>query len=77
MNSRTMYVIALAVYLLFVIALIALMMLVSDESAKLMGMYMLSTGLMVATMILAIIFMRDSNSDRYREMFGDEEDRKE
>ena len=70
MNTRTMYVLAFSVYLAFVVALIVLMFFFNgDEGTQLMGMYALSSGLMVCTLILAVVFMRDKSSERYRELY--------
>jgi len=75
MNTRTMYAIAFTVYALFVAALIVtLFYFHGDEGMQLMAMYALSSGLMVSTLILAVVFMRDKTSDRYRELYMEGDD---
>ena len=74
MNTRTMYVLSFAVYLVFVIALIATLCFFDlEEDSKLMAMYVLSSGLMVCTLILAVVFMRSNASDRYRELYMEQD----
>ena len=74
MNARTMYVLSFTVYLVFVIALIATLCFFDlEEDSKLMAMYVLSSGLMVCTLILAVVFMRSNASDRYRELYMDQD----
>lgn len=74
MNTRTMYVLSFAVYLVFVIALIATLFFFDlEEDSRLMAMYVLSSGLMVCTLILAVVFMRSNASDRYRELYMEQD----
>jgi len=74
MNTRTMYVIAFTVYLVFVAALIASIFLLSgNEQSQLLAMSFLSSGLMVCTLILAVVFMRDKSSERYRELYMEQD----
>ena len=71
MNTRTMYAIAFTVYLVFVAALIASIFLLSgNEESQLLAM---SSGLMVCTLILAVVFMRDKSSERYRELYMEQD----
>ena len=74
MNTRTMYVIAFTVYVVFVAALIATIFLLSgNEQSQLLAMSLLSSGLMVCTLILAVVFMRDKSSERYRELYMEQD----
>ena len=74
MNTRTMYAIAFTVYLVFVAALIASIFLLSgNEGSQLLAMSLLSSGLMVCTLILAVVFMRDKSSERYRELYMEQD----
>ena len=74
MNTRTMYVIAFTVYVVFVAALIATIFLLSgNEQSQLLAMSLLSSGLMVCTLILAVAFMRDKSSERYRELYMEQD----
>ena len=36
-------------------------------------MSLLSSGLMVCTLILAVVFMRDKSSERYRELYMEQD----
>ncbi len=65
-----MYIIAFSVYMVFVAALIALYVFCQDNSeAMLMGMYLLSSGLMGATVILGIIFLKEKDRQAAIERF--------
>ncbi len=70
MSNRTMYIIAFSVYMVFVVALVALYYFYQNNSdAMLMGMYMLSSGLMGATVILGVIFLREKDRQAVIERF--------
>ena len=81
MNTRTMYAIAFTVYLVFVAALIASIFLLSgNEESQLLAIHFIATiagnqssGLMVCTLILAVVFMRDKSSERYRELYMEQD----
>ena len=75
MKTRTMYALALSVYLVFVVAIIlTLFYLNGNEDAQLLAIYSLSTGLLVCTLILALFFFRDRSSDRYSELYPEQDD---
>ncbi len=70
MSNRTMYIIAFSVYMVFVVALVALYYFYKNNSdAMLMGMYMLSSGLMGATVVLGVIFLREKDRQAVIERF--------
>lgn len=70
MKTRTMYIVAFGVYLLFLLAFAMLVMFYrGNEDAMVMGMSLLSSALMVVTLILAVIFMRRSPSERYEDRY--------
>ncbi len=70
MNNRTMYLIAFSVYMVFVVALVALYVFYQgNQEAQIMGMYFLSSGLMAVTMILAVIFLKEKDKQAIRERF--------
>lgn len=74
MKVRTMYVVAAGVYLLFLFVLILLIMVYrGNEDSMVMGMTLLSSSLMVVTLILAVIFMKRSPSERYEELYAKKE----
>lgn len=74
MKTRTMYVVATVVYLLFVMALVLVIMLYrNNEDTMIMGLTMLSSGLMVVTLILAVIFLKRTPSERYEELYAKKE----
>ncbi|MCQ2078564.1 MAG: hypothetical protein MJZ38_00680 [archaeon] len=74
MSNRVMYLLAFGVYLLFFAALVAdFMCFRNDEQTMVFGMYLLSTGLMAVTLILAALFLRRSPSERYQEMYAEKE----
>ena len=74
MRIRTMYVVAAGTYLLFVAALVLVIIFSRDQDSMLMGSAMLSSALMVVTLILAVIFMKNSPSERYKELYTKKED---
>ncbi len=74
MKTRTMYVVATGIYLLFVMALVLVVMLYrNNEDTMIMGLTMLSSALMVVTLILAVMFMKRSPSERYEELYTKKE----
>ncbi len=84
MSNRTMYIITFSVYLVFVIAFLAVYFLLKDDQdAQIMGMYILSSGLMGITVILGLIFLREKDKqyihERVETMLSEDDgwDRKE
>ncbi len=68
MSNRTMYLIAFSVYMVFVAALVALYVFYQgNQDSLIMGMYFLSSGLMGATIILAVIFLREKDKQAIRD----------
>ena len=73
MKTRSMILISAAVYSFFVICLIAVVIAYKDDINSLsLGLYVVVSGLTVSTLILAVLFVRKSPSERYEERFGDE-----
>ena len=77
MNSRGLYAIAIAVYLLFLGGLIASIYMVDDETMRLVAMSFLSTVLVTFTVLFAVFVSRGSASEKYREMYMQEEEDKD
>ncbi len=76
MKKRSMIVISAAVYAFFAVCFFAtLTVFRNDEEALSLAVYIIVSGLSVATVLLALCFVRESPSERYREMYG--EDREE
>jgi multisubunit Na+/H+ antiporter MnhC subunit len=73
MKNRTMYAVAACVYLLFLAALVLVIVCSKDQDSMVMGMTLVSSGLMVVTLILAVIFMKRSPSERYEELYAKKE----
>lgn len=74
MSSRGLYAIAILAYLLFLWGLAATVMFIEDETARVMSMSFLSTGLITFTMLLALFVSRGSASERYKELYMSEEE---
>ena len=73
MKNRTMYAVAAGAYLLFLAALVLVIVCSKDQDSMVMGMTLVSSGLMVVTLILAVIFMKRSPSERYEELYAKKE----
>ena len=73
MRTGVMYAVATVVYLIFVALLAAVIVFVEDEGGRLLGMSALSSGIMLATLILALVFLRRSNVEKYQEMLEERE----
>ncbi len=73
MKTRTMYAVAAGVYLLFLAALVLVIVCSKNQDSMVMGMTLVSSALMVVTLILAVIFMRRSPSERYEELYAKKE----
>ncbi len=77
MKKRNMVVISAAVYSLFVIFLFAALTAFRDnEGALTLAIYIIVSGLSVATILLAMLFIRESPSERYAERFGEDREKK-
>jgi hypothetical protein len=77
MRSSALYIIAFSIYLLFLSGLVAVLVLMDDEVARLGAMSFLSTGLFFFTILFALFVARGRPSERYRELYSDEEEKKE
>lgn len=73
MKTRTMYAVAAGVYLLFLAVLVLVIVCSKNQDSMVMGMTLVSSALMVVTLILAVIFMRRSPSERYEELYAKKE----
>ena len=73
MKNRTMYAVAAGAYLLFLAALVLVIVCSKDQDSMVIGMSLVSSGLMVVTLILAVIFMKRSPSERYEELYAKKE----
>ncbi len=73
MDSRQKKLLAIGfgVYLLMVLAIVAVYMATDDEDTRMMGMYSVSTALVFFTLIFAVFVYRGSASDEYRRRYGD------
>ena len=73
MRTRDMIIISAVMYVMFFIALIAVIVVFKDDqNAYMMGMYAVSSGLTLFTIILAVLFLRKTPSEAYMEKYGDE-----
>ena len=76
MKTRSMIIISAAVYGFFVVCLIAVLAIYKDDTDSLsLGLYIVASGLTASTLILALLFVRKSPSERYQERFGNDEER--
>ena len=72
MKKRGMVIVSLFVYLFFVIALVASIICFEDGSeARYFAFIIISSGLSMSTLILAILFTRKTPSEMYLEKYGD------
>lgn len=76
MGNRGLYVIAFSAYLLFICGLIASVLMVEDETERIMFMSILSTGMVTFSVIFALFISRGSASERYEELYmsGEEDE---
>jgi len=74
MSSRGLYAIAILAYLLFLGGLAVSIVLLKDETARLMAMSFLSTGLVTFTVLFAVFLSKGNASERYKELYMSEEE---
>ena len=74
MNARGLYAIAILAYLLFLGGLAVSIVLLEDETARLMAMSFLSTGLVTFTVLFAVFLSKGNASERYKELYMSEEE---
>ena len=77
MSSRGLYAIAILAYLLFLGGLAVSIVLLEDETARLMAMSFLSTGLVTFTVLFAVFLSKGNASERYKELYMSEDEKKE
>ena len=76
MKPRSMIIISAAVYGFFIVCLIAVLAIYKDDTNSLsLGLYIVVSGLTASTLILALIFLSKSPSERYKERFGNEDEK--
>ena len=76
MKKTTMYLLSSAVYGFFLICLAAVYFCVRHDSDTFaLGLYAVTTSMVVCTLILAAIFSKDVASERYAERFSEDSDR--
>ena len=76
MKTQSMIIISAVVYGFFVICLFVVIAAYKGDTNSLsLGLYVVVTGLTLSTLILAVLFVRKSPSERYKERFGDESER--
>ena len=73
MSSRGLYAIAILAYLLFLGGLAVSIVLLEDETARLMAMSFLSTGLVTFTVLFAVFLSKGDASERYKELYMSED----
>ncbi len=77
MNIRVIYAVAILAYLLFLGGLAAVILMVDDETMRLMAMSFLSTGLLTFTVVFAVFLSKGNASERYKELYMSEDEKKE
>ena len=77
MSTRGLYIIAILAYLIFLGGLAASIVMVDDETTRLMAMSFLSTGLVTFTVLFAVFLSRGNASERYRELYMSEDEKTE
>ncbi len=77
MSTRVLYAVAILAYLIFLGGLAASIVMVDDETTRLMAMSFLSTGLVTFTVLFAVFLSRGNASERYRELYMSEDEKKE
>jgi hypothetical protein len=77
MSTRGLYIIAILAYLIFLGGLAASIVMVDDETTRLMAMSFLSTGLLTFTVLFAVFLSRGNANERYRELYMSEDEKKE
>lgn len=68
MKTGAMYALTFGVYLVFLLLLAAVIFFVDDEDTRMLGMSGVASGLMLVTMIMAVVFLRSGKTERYQEM---------
>ncbi len=77
MSTRGLYIVAILAYLLFLGGLAASIILVDDETTRLMAMSFLSTGLVTFTVLFAVFLSKGNASERYKELYMSEDEKRE
>jgi hypothetical protein len=77
MSTRGLYAIAILAYLLFLGGLVVSVAMVDDETTRLMAMSFLSTGLVTFTVLFAVFLSKGNASERYKELYMSEDEKKE
>ncbi len=76
MKLRTLIIIAAAVYIIIFAVFVGVYLSTNDPQTVAILSMGVTSALMLFTVIFALLVLHDSPSDRYREKFGDGEEKK-